>query len=148
MKFIETLDPIDWADVPLTELKYKRVDTRLLNSLHPKVRFIVDKMLNYEVKKYDKCLLDVKVRDLKKDDFSCFLRTYHYDWVKNLDHPNKHETHFIYTNVNGTEFADGTKCIDNSIYEFGRELHKGTLMNTDVRRVLIRLSYVDHLKNR
>lgn len=144
MNYIETLDSIDWSDVPLTELKYKRLHKKTLDSLHPKLLHVINKMLSYEVEeKYDMCLLDVKVRDLKKGKCSCALPEYHYDWVKNYDHKNKHEFHLIYTNVDGTEFLHGGKCKDNSIYSFGRELHRGVYMDKDKRRVLVRLSYVD-----
>lgn len=144
MKYLHTFEDIDWSGIDLVEIKYKQVNDRLLKKLDSRVLSIVNKMLEYKVDDYDKCLLDVKVRDLKKDDFSCFVEDYHYDWVRDYDElPEKHETHFIYTNVNGTEFQDGGKCKDNSIYQFSRELHRGTRMENDTIRVLIRLSYVN-----
>lgn len=142
-KLICTLDEIDWSDMPRTEIKFAEVTQSLLDSLDIRVRDIVLKMMSLNTLSYDHCLLDVKVRNLKTGDCGCFLKVYHYDWVKSLDHPNKHETHFIYTNINGTEFEDGTKCIDNSIYQYGRESHRGSIMLTDTKRVMIRLSYVD-----
>lgn len=145
MKYIETLDEIDWSDVPLTEIKYKRFSQKFIDNIHPKFREVIERMLSVKPPcEYDLCLVDIKVRDLVKDQFSCFVEDFHYDWVKNFDHKNKHEFHVLYTNVNGTEFENDRKCKDNSIYTFGRELHKGTLMNEDVRRVLIRISYVDN----
>lgn len=145
MKHLHTFDPIDWRNVDLVEVKYKPISRKLLDSLDPRVRTIVEKMLSYEVPyKYDNCLLDVKIRDLYESQFSCALRSFHYDWVKDYDElPIQHETHFIYTNVNGTVFKEGGKCIDNSIYTYGRELHRGVDIQEDVTRVLIRLSYVN-----
>lgn len=145
MKHLHTFDDIDWSGIELTELKYKKVTRRLLETLDGRVRFIVDKMLSFPVDKYDRCLLDVKVRHLKKDDFSCALPELHYDWVRTYEEsPVKHETHFIYANIDGTEFSDGTKCLDNSIYTYGRELHKGVLMKENTTRILIRLTYANN----
>lgn len=147
MKYLHTFDEIDWSGIELTELKYKKVTDRLLETLDGRVRFVVEKMLSYPVDKYDKCLLDVKIRKLKKNNFSCALQNLHYDWVKTYEElPTKHETHFIYSNLNGTEFEHGVKCKENSIYTYGRELHKGVLINEDTTRVLIRLSYVNNKK--
>lgn len=145
MKHLHTFEEIDWTGIELTEIKYKKVTKYLLSTLDYRVRMIVEKMLSYPVDDYDRCLLDVKVRNLKENDFSCALTQFHYDWVRNYDElPEKHETHFIYTNINGTEFENGEKCLENSIYTYGRELHKGVLMKDQSIRVLIRLSYVNN----
>lgn len=145
MKHLYTFETIDWRDIELVEIKYKKVTDRLLETLDGRIRSIVEKMLSYEVAEYDRCLLDVKVRKLSKDDFSCALSNLHYDWVRTYEElPEQHETHFIYSNINGTEFENGEKCLDNSIYTYGRELHKGVVINEDTIRILIRLSYVNN----
>lgn len=145
MKHLHTFDEINWDGVELVEIKYRQVNERLLYSLDARIRSIIEKMMSYPVNyNYDRCLLDVKVRNLKKDQYSCALPQFHYDWVRTYDElPTQHETHFIYTNIDGTEFKDG-KCLDNSIYTYGRELHRGVLMKEDITRILIRLSYVNN----
>lgn len=150
MKLLHVFDPFDWSDTPLTEIKYKLITPNLLNRLDPNIRFIVEKMMEFDVDcgSYDRRFLDVKVRFIKPNQFSCALTDFHYDWVKEFDFPIPHETHFIYSNVNGTEF-EHDKCVDNGLYTYNRELHRGVRNEQPevIKRVLIRLSYVnDRLK--
>ena len=146
MKLIKTYDEIDWQDIQPIELKYKSYSKNLLSTLDERLQSIILDMVNdNEVLQlqYDRCLLDVKVRHLKEGQCGCAIEDFHYDWVRTYDElPEHHETHYIYTNVNGTEFKDA-KCIDNSIYMYNRELHRGPLMLEPTTRVLIRLSYVN-----
>ena len=86
MKHLHTFEPFDWSDVDLTEIKYKKVTTKLIESLHPKIQTIVNKMLTFKPEyNYNNCLLDVKVRLLSKGQCGCPLEEFHYDWVKDYD---------------------------------------------------------------
>lgn len=147
MKLIKTYNPINWSDIELIEIKYKKYSERLVNTLDMRLQCIIRDMHEYNTLhnniEYDHCLLDVKVRNLDKDQCGCAIEGFHYDWVRTYNEkPDVHETHYIYTNVNGTEYVDG-KCDDNSIYMYNRELHRGPLMQDITLRVLIRLSYVN-----
>jgi len=105
---------------------------------------------NFLFNQYDRCYLDVKVRNLKAGDSGDTLNQWHYDWVENYAEDIKHETHFIYTNKYGTHYLeDGVikQCDDNSIYKYGREIHKSPVVPEDLKRVMIRLSFVN-IKNK
>jgi hypothetical protein len=147
--------PIDKKDLPdLLEIKYKLIKDAdhlvyVANMLHPAIGNVIKSMLAYSTWKfedYELCYLDVKVRDLKKGGSGDWYNNYHYDWVRDYDHPNKHETHLIYSNIFGTHYKeDGVvkQCEPNRVYMYGRELHCSPIVTEDCRRVLIRLSFVD-----
>lgn len=147
-KSLKDLEPI--------EIKYKliRNEDKLLieaNKLPVSIRNIIVCMNNYSnhlFSDYDKCYLDVKVRSLKAGDSGDYTNEWHTDWVKDKNHPNKEETHFIYTNVYGTHYLDNgieKQCDNNSIYKYHRDLHKSPIVPEDCKRVLVRLSFVDNL---
>ena len=147
-KSLKDLEPI--------EIKYKliRNEDKLLieaNKLPVSIRNIIVCMNNYSnhlFSDYDKCYLDVKVRNLKAGDSGDYTNEWHTDWVKDKNHPNKEETHFIYTNVYGTHYLDNgieKQCDNNSIYKYHRDLHKSPVVPEDCKRVLVRLSFVDNL---
>jgi len=149
-------DDKSFKDLELIEIKYKliRNEDKLLietDKLPIPIRNIIVCMNNYSnhlFNDYDKCYLDVKVRNLKVGDSGDYTNEWHTDWVKEKDHPNKEETHFIYTNVYGTHYLDNDvekQCDDNSIYKYHRDLHKSPVVPEDCKRVLVRLSFVDNL---
>ena len=143
-------------DLEHIEIKYKliRNEDKLLieaNKLPVSIRNIIVCMNNYSshlFSDYAKCYLDVKVRNLKAGDSGDYANEWHTDWVKDKNHPNKPETHFIYTNVYGTHYLDNDverQCDDNSIYKYHRDLHKSPIVSENCKRVLVRLSFVDNL---
>lgn len=149
------LDQKSLEDLPLIEIKYKQIKSSdhlmmFSESLPTCLRNVIICMLNYSsdyFSLYDKCYLDVKVRELKSRDTGDYLNKWHYDWVKDYNHPIKHEKHLIYTNKFGTHYIENgveKQCLDNSIYMYGRELHKSPTVAEDIKRVMIRLSFVDN----
>lgn len=146
------LEPRDFP--PLTEVKYRPVKNQehlvnLANTFHPTIGNVILSMLAYSwfnFEDYDLCYLDVKVRDLKEGDSGDWYNNWHYDWVRDYEHPNKHETHLIYSNTFGTLYKENgvvKQCDENSVYMYGRELHCSPIVNMDCRRIMIRLSFVD-----
>lgn len=108
-------------DLELIEIKYKMIrnEAKLLietDKLPVPIRNIIVCMNNYSnhlFNVYDKCYLDVKVRNLKAGDSGDYTNEWHTDWVKEKDHQNKPETHFIYTNIYGTHYLDDG--VENSV---------------------------------
>lgn len=149
IKFISKLN-IDWGEISPIELKYKPINRILNSDLDSRFLIVINEMLdnsddlcfNGDVKTF----IDVKVRHLKKGETGCALPDWHYDWVKDFDNPKPHETHFIYSNVNGTEFIDDVgvmiKSGDGEIWKYNRDLHRCPVMIEDCLRVVIRVSFV------
>ena len=143
-------------DLEQIDINYKLIlsaDKLLIeaNNLPIPIRNIIVCINNYSnhlFNSYDKCYLDVKVRNLKAGDSGDYTNDWHTDWVKDNHHTNKEETHFIYTNIYGTHYLENDvekQCADNSIYKYYRDLHKSPIVPEDCKRVLVRLSFVDNL---
>lgn len=149
---------LDDKDLPeLTEIKYRLIKDQkhlveLANSFHPAIGNVILAMLAYSYFKfedYELCYLDVKVRDLKTGESGDWYNNYHYDWVRDYENPNKHETHLIYSNVFGTLYKENgveKQCEPNRVYVYGRELHCSPIVTEPCRRIMIRLSFVDSLR--
>lgn len=144
------------SEIECIEIKYKEVRDfqhlhQLSSKFHPSIRNVITCMNNWSLDyfdKYEKCYITVKVRDLKAGDSGDVLNSWHYDWVKDKDHHNKEETHLLYTNKYGTHYIEDDvekQCEDNSIYKYNREIHKSPIVPEDIKRVMIRLSFVDKL---
>lgn len=164
MQKIKTFENnFDFSSTPLHEVKYKRIN----DGLHL-LRFISD-MFDEQIQsiilvmldnsrtlfnQYELCYLDVKVRNLKEGDSGDHLNQIHTDYVKDINHPNKPETHLLYTSTGHTKFfdlVDGEyKLIGetepNSIYKYGREFHQSPIVEKPCKRLMIRLSFVDRLR--
>lgn len=144
-------------NIPLTYCKYKKVLSEdhlksVIFNFHPTIQLIIHEILKYTeglFEKYDHCYLDVKVRDLKAGDSGDDLNQVHLDWTNDLNHPNKEETHFLYTSTGGTKFYTYNEFIGetlpNSIYKYHREYHQSPRVKSACKRVMVRLSFVDTL---
>ena len=164
MQKIKTFENnFDFANTPLHEVKYKRINDGLhllrfiSNMFDEQIQSIILVMLDNSrtlFNQYELCYLDVKVRNLKEGDSGDHLNQVHLDWTKDFNHPNKQETHLLYTNSGHTKFfdlVDGEyKLIGetepNSIYKYGREYHQSPIVEKACKRVMIRLSFCDRLK--
>lgn len=153
MRKVHQLSYFNFDDIDEIYIKYKDVTgsrkrfmfARNLDNRLMYILFLMDQLsLDYQ-NDYNMVKLDVKVKNLKAGDKTCDILGFHYDWVKDFNHANKHEKHLIYTNKFGTMF-ENEQCDDNCIYEYGRELHSGLIVPEDCKRVLIRMSFVDRLK--
>lgn len=148
IEFISKIN-IDWGGISPIELKYKSVNYVLNSDFDGRVLFVLNRMIDYSddlcLTIGEKTLVDVKIRNLNNGETGCALPDWHYDWVKDFDNPKPHETHLIYSNINGTEFLDDhviIKAGDSEIWKYNRDLHRCPVMTEDCLRVLIRLSFV------
>ncbi|AWD93239.1 hypothetical protein AB9_139 [Acinetobacter phage vB_AbaM_B9] len=164
MQKIKTFENnFDFANTPLHEVKHKRIndDLHLLRFISvmfdEQIQSIILIMLDSSrtlFSQYDLCYLDVKVRNLKEGDSGDHLNQVHTDYVKDYNHPNKQETHLLYTNTGLTKFfdlVDGEyKLIGetepNCVYKYNREYHQSPIVEKACKRVMIRLSFCDRLK--
>lgn len=152
------IDDKDLASFPLIEMKYKLINNeehlhRVVSKLPIPIRNIIIVMLCYSshcFDSYDFCYLDVKVRELDEGESGDHLNQVHLDWTNDIHHPNKPETHFLYTTTGGTKFFDWYdyvgETLPNSIYKYHREWHQSPVMKEPCKRVMIRLSFVDSLR--
>lgn len=152
----------DFENVSPMEMKYKLIkDFNHLKTTAQKLQCPISNLVVYMgslgqeyFDKYELCYLDVKVRNLKEGDSGDHLNQIHTDYVKDYNHPNKPETHLLYTNTGRTKFfdlVDGEyKLIGetepNSIYKYNREYHQSPIVEKACKRLMIRLSYCDRLK--
>lgn len=151
------IDEKDLEYLPPIEMKYKWMlnEDQLLftaDILPVCIRNVIVTMNNYALDyfdSYDRCYLDVKVRDLKEGESGDHLNQIHLDWTNDFNHPNKHETHFLYTNTGGTKFYSYDEFVGEtlpqSIYKYHREYHQSPRVKSACKRVMIRLSFVDTL---
>ena len=136
-----------------TYMKYVRVDSIHWTDYNDvQLERLVRKMcrLHKPFHSHANLLLDVKIGDFNVGDYACFNTDWHYDCVKEYDHPTEHEHHTIYTNFCGTEFLkeDGSivKAGDGEIWQYGRELHRCPKLDRAGRRILVRLTSTDLIK--
>ncbi len=111
-------------------------------------------------------LVDLKVVDLKVDQCTC-MPGWHIDTVVNPRHPSKSENHLIFTSIFGTEFVASPVVFSkekdhfsqvigqipndnvftaesNRVYRYNRlHLHRGPVVTSDCRRVLVRITETD-----
>lgn len=162
--------PTDWLpisereleELPLIEMKYKHIKNYdhlicISNTLPEYIQGIIN-IMGYRAsdlfKSYELCYLDVKVRNLKEGDSGDHLNQIHTDWTQDFNHPNKQETHLLYTNTGKTKFFELVngeyKLIGetepNSIYKYNREFHQSPIVEKACKRVMARLSFVDRLR--
>lgn len=119
---------------------------RALTTFDKEAVFVIEKMLPFLQHKHKNILVDYKVRWLEAGKDGCPLPDWHYDCVKDFQHPAKHEHHLIYVNTDGTLFLDGPhilKASDGDVWEYGRELHAAPKMKKACKRVLIRVTETD-----
>lgn len=113
---------------------------------------IIDQMFQHHQPhhKHAHLLIDVKIADFNVGDYGCFNTDWHYDCVKEYNHPSEHEHHTIFTNYCGTEWLqeDGkiVKAGDSEIWSYGRELHRCPKLDRAGKRVIIRLTSTDLIK--
>ena len=108
----------------------------------------VDKLLHTMLKFTDKCMphtyVDYKVRYHSVDEISCPVSGWHYDVVKHFEHPSPHETHIIWSSRDSTEFLNKDGSVysppEQSIVVYGRELHRGSTITKEGKRLLIRVT--------
>lgn len=164
MQKIKTFEgTFDFTDTPLHEVKHKRINDglhllRFISVMFDEqIQSIILTMLDNSrtlFNQYELCYLDVKVRNLKEGDSGDHLNQIHTDYVNDINHPNKQETHLLYTSTGDTEFYNFVnneyvllgKTEPNSIYKYGRIHHKSPIMTKECKRVMIRLSFCDRLK--
>jgi hypothetical protein len=149
-KFITNIANMDWSDVPPMEHKYVSYDDAMAKFPIQAVA-ILDIMSKHLTYKYKYIVVDLKVRELTKGQHGCPLPDWHYDCVKDYNHPQKHENHLLYTNIHGTEIAiddalNFIKANNGDIYQYGRELHRTAKMPENCKRVLIRLTECDNVR--
>lgn len=152
----------DFEYISPIEMKYKLIkDFDHLKSVSQKLQNPLSNLVVYMgslgkeyFNQYELCYLDVKVRNLKEGDSGDHLNQVHLDWTKDFNHPNKPETHLLYTNTGGTKFfdlVDGEykfigETEPNSIYKYGRIHHQSPIVEKACKRIMLRLSFVDRLK--
>lgn len=136
-----------------THIKYVRVNSLTQESFaNQDVRKLVEKMLQLHMPhhNHDNLLLDIKIANFNAGDYGCFNTDWHYDCVKEFEHPSSHEHHTIFTNYCGTEWLqdDGAivKAGDSEIWSYGRELHRCPQLNKAGKRVVIRLTSTNLIK--
>ncbi|MNC07915.1 hypothetical protein D3C75_554800 [compost metagenome] len=154
---LETLEPTFNKHVPLRKA--------LSDFPAPAVK-LIEHMMQWVEGKHKKVLVDLKVADLKAEDYTC-IPGWHIDTVTDPRHDSLPENHLIYTNVFPTEFVrdpvefseDKYHFVDvtddipkdnyisakpNSIHKYGRfHLHRGAQVTSDCRRVLVRITETD-----
>lgn len=138
---------IDWEDVE--DCLYKYIPLQDCAFVFPeKALIVIDEMVKYTKKDYKYTVIDFKVRTLKAGEYGCPLPDWHYDCVKEYNHPSRHEHHIIYVNEQGTLFdkENPFQIGDGEIWEYGRDLHASPKLTKDVKRVLIRLTENDLIK--
>lgn len=109
---------------------------------------VIDEMCKYLKGDYKYTVIDFKVRTLKAGDYGCPLPDWHYDCVKDFNHPSRHEHHMIYVNQEGTimHIDDPFQIGDGEIWEYGRDLHASPMLTKDMKRVSIRVTENDLIK--
>ena len=146
MKLLFGVDPVNWWNTEEQLHKYVPLE-KALRCFDSKALDILEKMLPHIQCGYRNYLVDFKVRNLGKGQSGCPVPGWHYDCVRDKNHPSRNEHHLLYTNVDGTLFMceDGTqiKAGDSQVWEYGRELHCAPLMKESCKRVLIRLTGAD-----
>lgn len=146
-KFINNVQ-ISWDHIDPVEYKYIDIN-KALRIFPQEALNVLEIMMPYLTGNYKYTLVDLKVRQLKKGQYGCPLPDWHYDCVKDYEHPSKHENHLLYTNLNGTEIQhDGQiiKANDGDIWQYSRDLHRTSKMTDDCKRVLLRLTECDNVK--
>ncbi len=152
-------------------IKYGSLDFVLQKS-NKQVSKIIETMCSVIQNKHSYIIVDVKVHDLKEKELPC-LDNWHIDCVGRHDEPQKEEVHHLvlFGDCSLTSFIDGPIEIDvpndkvinwnkllvdpptfqiesNTIYTYGRNLHKGMPATKNGRRLLIRITETDKINPR
>lgn len=146
MKLLFGVDPVNWEDTEEQLHKYVSLE-KALRCFDSKALGILEMMLPHIHHGYQNYLVDFKVRNLVKGRSGCPVPGWHYDCVRDKNHPSREEHHLLYTNIDGTLFLceDGRhiKAGDSQVWEYGRELHSAPFVMSNCKRVLIRLTGTD-----
>lgn len=163
---MKPIGPIE--DTPL--LKYASMQKAMAQSSW-QVQNILSSMKYYVYGEHKYTIIDVKVHDLKKGEMPC-MDNWHMDCVGRPDEPFKEEVHHlvIFGDCSRTVFIDGPilvnlpkdkvinwnkivnefhpkfEILPNTVYTYGRNLHKGMPATKDGRRLLIRITETDKIK--
>jgi hypothetical protein len=144
---LQDIGKVDWSSFDVQTHKYINIKKKFE---YPKeVQDILNIMLLYTYNNYKFMVFDFKVRNLIEGQCSCIFPQWHYDCVRKFDHPSRHENHLVYSNIYGTEFLNPdfsiTQAGDSELWNYGRELHRGTRVPVECKRVIIRLTETDYL---
>lgn len=108
---------------------------------------IIDYMVGGLHHQHKSILVDFKIRSHEIGDSSCPVSGWHYDCVKDYNHPSKHEHHVIFSSSDPTEFLVEDKVMSfHGVVEYGRDLHRGSVITKNGKRVLIRITETDNIK--
>lgn len=149
MNYLFTInsDEVDWSNVEEQVNKYVPLHKALDTFDEPAVQ-VITRMAPFLKHEHKRILVDYKVRVQKKGDNGCPVVGWHFDCVKDFNHPAKHEHHMIYSNMDGTLFLDGCNILqfaDGSVVEYGRELHDAPILREDMKRIVIRVTETDSI---
>lgn len=128
----------------LEELVLKYSPIHKVLGIHKEVDSLLKNMLKYTDKYMPYTYVDYKVRYHKVGETSCPVAGWHYDVVKDFDHPSPHEIHVIWSSRDGTEFLNKDGAVysppEQSIVVYGRELHRGSTITQEGKRLIIRVT--------
>ena len=172
---LAVFDTEDYSALPLEHIKYMRWD-RAYNIVPNIVKPVLECMFDLMPENKDmQWVVDYKVVDLKKGDCGVKLEGWHLDCVPNPWHKSLPETHLLFSTHFGTEFLvdemlvrpndnhfskvleecggwfefNNIQVRPNTITQYSRfNLHRAPIVQTDCRRMTLRLTQTEVINRR